>query len=70
MPRVTKATNERPITTPRTTLEVLSVPSVSSTIVLELVIPISGRLVHTVCFVVVVVLVVVDLVGGSLKKTM
>ena len=73
MPNVTKATNERPMTIPRTTLEVPPVPSsVSSSTVLEFVMPNSGLLVHTVCLLVVVdvvtVVVVVDFVVVFLKK--
>ena len=72
MPKVTKATNERPMTIPRTTLEVPPVPSsVSSSLVLEFVMPNSGLLVHTVCLlvVVVVVIVVVDFVVVFLKNS-
>ena len=73
MPKVTKATNERPMTIPRTTLEVPPVPSsVSSSTVLEFVMPNSGLLVHTVCLLVVVVVVtvvvVVDFVVVFLKN--
>ena len=74
MPNVTKATNERPMTIPRTTLEVPPVPSsVSSSTVLEFVMPNSGLLVHTVCLLVVVdvvtVVVVVDFVVVFLKNS-
>ena len=64
MPKVTKATNERPIAIPRTTFELPPVPSSSSTVslVLEFVMPNSGLLVHTVCLLVVVVVVTVVVV--------
>ena len=66
MPKVTKATNERPIAIPRTTFELPPVPSsVSSStvsLVLEFVMPNSGLLVHTVCLLVVVVVVTVVVV--------